>query len=151
MLYKNLYFNILSKYYFYRSKGHDTPNRMLTTRQMQLTKAPPKGRLQRRARSNFKILTPIRGTGPTGSLRSSYHTARRAVQKDNLQRKNRFSIKFGAPLMGSYPALRDTILQIECRRLARRSGQKAPPKGRHQRRTRSNSKILTPLRGTDWP
>ena len=28
------------------------------------------------------------GTGPTGSLRSSYHTAHRAVQKDNL--KSRF-------------------------------------------------------------
>ena len=88
-----------------------TPNRMLTTRQKRATKSPTqKGRFQRRTRSNFKFPTLIRGTGPTGSLRSSYPTARRAVQKDNLQRKNRFNIKFSAPLRVSYPALRDTDL-----------------------------------------
>ncbi len=58
---------------------------MLTTRQKQATKSPPKGRHQWRARSNFKFPTPIKGNGPTGSLRSSYHTAHRAVKKREAQ------------------------------------------------------------------
>ena len=69
------------------TKGHDTPNRMPTTRQNATRqKAPQRGRHQRSDRSNFKFSTTIRGNGTTGSLRSSYHTARRAVKKDDLKR-----------------------------------------------------------------
>ena len=47
---------------------------------------PPKRTFQKSIASYGQLGTLIKGTGTTGSLRSSYHTARRAVQKDNLKR-----------------------------------------------------------------
>ncbi len=50
-----------------------------------LRTAPKKRAILKLSASYRQLSTLLMGTGTTGSLRSSYHTARRAVQKDNLK------------------------------------------------------------------